>query len=101
MPNLYDWKKPTVPVTVHLTDEAAKILLDYAGERSRGRFLSALLVAQRRQDDLEGARIAALEAGRAAGEGTPTAQRALSRQPGPSVQPARSPGKSRKGRKNG
>jgi len=94
MPNLYDWKPVTVPVTVRLTDEAAKILYDYAGERGRGKFLSALLVAQRRQDDLEGARLA-LEAGRAAGEGAPTAQRA------PSRQPVRSPRKSRKGRKNG
>ena len=57
MPNLYDWKKVTVPVTLHLTDEAAKILYDYAGERSRGKFVSALLVAQRRQDDMEAERI--------------------------------------------
>ena len=59
MPNLYDWKKVTVPVTLHLTEEAAKILYDYAVERSRGKFVSALLVAQRRQDDIEAERIRA------------------------------------------
>jgi len=57
MPNLYDWKKVKVPVTVHLTEEAAQILYQYAGERGKGEFLSALLVAQRRQDDAEAARI--------------------------------------------
>lgn len=57
MPNLYNWKKVKVPVTVHLTEEAALILHQYAGDRGKGDFLSALLVAQRRYDDLEIARI--------------------------------------------
>ncbi len=59
MPSLYDWKNVTVPVTLHLTPEAAQILYDYAGERSRGKFISALLVAQRRQDDVEAERLRA------------------------------------------
>lgn len=42
-----------VPVTLHLTAEAAHILLQYAGERNRGFFVSQLLVEQRRRDDLE------------------------------------------------
>lgn len=61
MVDLREWKVVTVPVTLHLTEEAAQILYDYAGERSRGKFISALLVAQRRQDDLEGERMQALE----------------------------------------
>lgn len=57
MPNISHWKKVTVPVTLHLTEEAARILYDYAGDRNRGKFISALLVAQRRSDDLEAERI--------------------------------------------
>lgn len=48
-----------VKVTVHLTAEAAGILRDYASERSRGMFLSQLLVAQRVADDKEGQRVLA------------------------------------------
>ena len=43
-----------VAVTVHLTPEAAATLRAYAGERNRGRFLSDLIMEQRRRDDLEG-----------------------------------------------
>jgi len=50
------WKEETVPVTLHLTAEAARILHQYAGERSRGKFVSALLVAQRQQDEKEAQR---------------------------------------------
>jgi len=42
-----------VKVTLHLTPEAARILHQYAGDRNRGFFVSQLLVAQRRVDDLE------------------------------------------------
>lgn len=49
---MLDWKEPpTVKVTVHLSAEAARILEQYAGERSKGRFLSALLVDLRKRDD--------------------------------------------------
>jgi len=48
-----------VKVTLHLTPEAAEILSQYAGERSRGYFVSQLLMALRHADDLEGERIAA------------------------------------------
>jgi len=48
-----------VKVTLHLTPEAAEILSQYAGERSRGYFVSQMLVALRQSDDLEGERIAA------------------------------------------
>ena len=98
MPNLYDWKPVTVPVTVRLTDEAAKILYDYAGERGRGKFLSALLVAQRRQDDLEGARIA-LEATAAAAQRPPLGGPQPPSSPPGVSQLHRAPRKSRKGHK--
>lgn len=52
METVYNVEK--VPVTVHLTPEAAKTLLQYAGPRNRGRFLSDLIMAQRRRDELEG-----------------------------------------------
>lgn len=62
-----DFNAPKVAVTLHLTEEAARILHDYAGERNRGRFISQLLVAQRIADDLEGERVA-LEAKKAAAD---------------------------------
>lgn len=43
-----------VSLTVRLTVEAAKVLRDYAGDRNQGRFLSDLIMEQRRRDDLEG-----------------------------------------------
>lgn len=46
-----------VKVTLHLTPEAAAILHQYAGERGRGFFVSQLLLAVRRNDDLEGERL--------------------------------------------
>jgi hypothetical protein len=42
-----DFKGAKVPVTLHLTAEAAEILNQYASERNKGRFVSALLLAQR------------------------------------------------------
>lgn len=48
-----------VKVTVNLTAEAAQLLYQYAGERNRGRFLSDLIMNQRRIDDAERARIRA------------------------------------------
>ena len=56
-----------VAITVHLTVEAAKTLYAYAGERNRGRFLSDLIMEQRRRDDLEG-EAAAADAKRQAAE---------------------------------
>lgn len=53
MQAVQDWKVENVPVTLHLTPEAARILYDYAGERSRGKFVSALLVQQRANDEKE------------------------------------------------
>ena len=53
-----DWKVEKVPVTVHLTREAAAILYQYAGERNRGYFLSQMLVALRQRDIEEGERVA-------------------------------------------
>jgi hypothetical protein len=47
-----------VAVTVHLTEEAARALYAYAGERNRGRFLSDLIMEQRRRDELEGQAVA-------------------------------------------
>jgi hypothetical protein len=48
-----DYNVEKVPVTLHLTPDAARILRQYAGERNRGRFVSDLLVQQRMRDDLE------------------------------------------------
>ena len=48
-----NWNEPNVVVNLSLTPEAARILNQYAGERSRGKFVSALLVAQRQQDEKE------------------------------------------------
>ena len=54
-----NWNEPNVVVNLSLTPEAARILNQYAGERSRGKFVSALLVAQRQQDEKEAQRIQA------------------------------------------
>ena len=54
-----NWKVENVPVTVHLTPEAVGILRQYASERTKGRFLSELLIAQRRRDEREAERIRA------------------------------------------
>lgn len=54
-----DYNVEKVPVTVHLTPEAARALYAYAGERNRGRFLSDLIMEQRRRDEMEGEAIAA------------------------------------------
>lgn len=61
-----DWKVEKVPVTLHLTPEAARTLLAYAGERNRGWFVSQLIMQQRRLDDLEGERLAKKAAAAAA-----------------------------------
>ena len=55
---MQDYNVEKVPVTVHLTAEAARTLLAYAGERNRGRFLSDLIMEQRRRDELEGQAVA-------------------------------------------
>lgn len=65
-----------VPVTLHLTVEAANILLQYAGERNRGFFISQLLVEQRRRDDIEGQAVAAAAAAEAARNAVEAARRA-------------------------
>ena len=39
----------TVPVHLHLTDQAAKLLEKYASKRTRGAFLSELIVAYDRE----------------------------------------------------
>lgn len=44
-------KPEMVKVTLHLTEEAANILHQYAGERGRGYFVSQLLVQLRQRDD--------------------------------------------------
>jgi hypothetical protein len=54
---LENWNEENVTVNLSLTPEAARILSQYAGERSRGKFVSALLVAQRQRDDQEAERI--------------------------------------------
>jgi len=46
-----------VKVTLNLLPEAAQILSQYASERTRGDFVSGLLLAQRSADDAEGARL--------------------------------------------
>jgi hypothetical protein len=56
---------PNVTVNLNLTPEAAVILKQYAGERNRGRFVSELLVQQRKRDEREAQRLrdkAALDA---------------------------------------
>jgi hypothetical protein len=65
-----------VAVTVHLTEEAARTLLAYAGERNRGRFLSELIMEQRRRDELEGEAVAAEAKKQAAERAAEAARRA-------------------------
>ena len=49
-----DFNAPKVAVTMHLTEEAAKLLYQYAGERNKGRFVTQLILEQRRRDNEEG-----------------------------------------------
>jgi len=93
-----------VKVTLNLLPEAAEILSQYASERTRGEFISGLLLAQRRADDAEGARLFALaQSQRQAAQAT--AQRAAEAVTGAVREkytipgPSRSSRKSRKGRK--
>ena len=62
-----DFNAPKVAVTMHLTEEAAKLLYQYAGERNKGRFVSQLILEQRRRDNEEGEFVAA-QAKKAAAE---------------------------------
>lgn len=64
---MQNYNAEKVVVTLSLTAEAADVLRQYAGERNRGRFLSDLIMAQRRRDEAE-ASIAATEAKRQATE---------------------------------
>lgn len=74
-----DFNAPKVPVTMHLTEEAAKILYQYAGERNKGRFVSQLILEQRRRDDLEGEALAVEAKKRAAAKSAESAERARER----------------------
>jgi len=56
------WKPDNVPVTLHISREAAEILYQYAGERNRGRFVTHLLLEKKKQDELEAATEVALKA---------------------------------------
>jgi len=90
-----DFNARKVPVTIHLTEEAAKILYQYAGERNRGRFLSELLVQQRRRDNAEAEAVAAEAKRMAAVKAAEAATAARERFSVPS------PGSSRNKRKKG
>lgn len=71
-----DFTSPKVPVTMHLTEEAAKILYQYAGERNKGRFVSQLILEQRRRDIEEGEFVAAQAKKAAADKAAQDAKRA-------------------------